>query len=285
MIRSVSRVLAGTVLAAAFSQAASASENFEDMAYVRQAVQEVLEKFKTGEPYRWSNPDTGNSGVIIAERTFYLDARTPCRDYRRTTEGWGGSKSEVRGTGCRTLQGWWKLNETTSVAPASEAPYKAERSGEAEAWAEASRVEEARRPAEARDEAPDEAPEETARAEPAKPRAAGKDSKYGRSGPPARGLPDRIPEGSKSAGDETASAEAGDGSEKMDPGAAAAESDSDGAGDAEAAKAEAAKADVAESIAEEIAEIAAAAGQTPPVPRPRPVTPTLASSLPTRSEE
>ncbi len=281
MIRTVSRILAGALLAATCTQAASASENFDDMAYVRQAVQEVLEKFKTGEPYEWSNPDTGNSGVIIAERTFYLDARTPCRDYRRTTVGWGGTSSEVTGTGCRTLQGWWKLNENTSATAPSEAPYEAERSAESGGSAPAGRVEEARKPPEPRDEVP----EATARSRPAKPKATGKEPKYGRSGPPARGLPERIPEGSKSADSADGSAESAEVSEKIDPGATAAEPAGSEAGEPEAAEAETAESEIAKAVAEDIAEIAAAAGQAPPVPRPRPVTPTLASSLPTRSEE
>ncbi len=276
MIRTISRVLAGTFLAAGWCQTVLASENFNDMAYVRQAVQEVLEKYKTGEPYEWSNPDTGNSGVIIAERTFYLDARTPCRDYRRTTVGWGGSSSEVTGTGCRTLQGWWKLNENTSAAAPSEAPYEAERSAEADDSREAGRVEEARKPPKTRDEVP----ETAAEPRPTKPKSARKDPRFGRSGPPARGLPERVPEGSKSAQSATGGADVPESSEKMDPTSAASEPASAEPGDRQATETEA-----AEDIAEDLDEFAAAAGQAPPVPRPRPVTPTLASSLPTRSEE
>ena len=261
MIRSLSRVLAGLILAASSSQTASAAEDFDDMSYVTAAIQHVLEKYKTGQAYEWSNPDTGNSGIIVAERTFYLDARTPCRDYRRTTEGWGGSRTEVTGTGCRTQEGWWKLNENRSRTARTEAPY------------EAGTREEARSAPETGDaERPSSAAPESDKGKPT----------FGRSGPPARGLPDRIPEGSTSAAESTSEdADSPAGSERMDPAEAGPEAPAAEAGDPDVAEAEAAE-DVPEA---DIAEIATAAGPTPPLPKPRPVTPRLASSLPTRSEE
>ena len=57
-----------------------------DEEYVKPLLNRVLETEKTGVELPWSNPDTGSSGIIVIERTFYRDPGTPCRDYRRTLE-------------------------------------------------------------------------------------------------------------------------------------------------------------------------------------------------------
>src|SRR5919106_6625918 len=57
-----------------------------DEEYVGPLVNQALETEKSGVEIPWSNPATGSSGMILIERTFYRDPRTPCRDYRRTLE-------------------------------------------------------------------------------------------------------------------------------------------------------------------------------------------------------
>ena len=44
-------------------------------------------------------------------RTYFLDPKTPCRDYTRTIESGAGEPVSVRGTGCREATGGWKLTE------------------------------------------------------------------------------------------------------------------------------------------------------------------------------
>lgn len=73
-------------------------------------VNKALEHQRTGVPYRWSNPRTGQSGTITVARTYRRGA-TPCRDYERTTERGGRLVTSVSGTGCRVSAGVWSLVE------------------------------------------------------------------------------------------------------------------------------------------------------------------------------
>ena len=72
-----------------------------DEEYVGPLVNQALESEKSRLEIPWHNPATGSSGMIMIERTFYRDPRTPCRDYRRTLERAGAPTVEVHGTGCR----------------------------------------------------------------------------------------------------------------------------------------------------------------------------------------
>jgi hypothetical protein len=91
-----------------------------DEEYVGPLISEALETQRTGVEVPWTNPATGSSGIIVVERTFYRDPRTPCRDYRRTLERAGGPTLTIAGAGCRTGSGRWSLDEE-SPAPATEA--------------------------------------------------------------------------------------------------------------------------------------------------------------------
>ncbi|HYZ25486.1 MAG TPA: RT0821/Lpp0805 family surface protein, partial [Geminicoccaceae bacterium] len=82
-----------------------------DEEYVGPLVNQALETEKSGVEIPWSNPATGSSGMILIERTFYRDPRTPCRDYRRTLERAGAPPVEIEGTGCRIRSGRWSLDE------------------------------------------------------------------------------------------------------------------------------------------------------------------------------
>ena len=111
------------------SHGASATSDFRDVALVSATISHVLERERTGVEVSWSNPDTGNAGSVVAERTYYIDGRTPCRDYRRTMRGSGGETLIVRGTGCRTAAGRWRLDEQSdsdvaaAPPPEPEVPY------------------------------------------------------------------------------------------------------------------------------------------------------------------
>ena len=82
-----------------------------DEEYVEPLLNQALETEKTGVELPWSNPDTGSSGIIVIERTFYRDPSTPCRDYRRTLERAGAPAVEIEGTGCRVGPSEWALDE------------------------------------------------------------------------------------------------------------------------------------------------------------------------------
>ena len=82
-----------------------AAQADEDEEYVGPLVNQALESEKSRLEIPWHNPATGSSGMIMIERTFYRDPRTPCRDYRRTLERAGAPTVEVHGTGCRIATG------------------------------------------------------------------------------------------------------------------------------------------------------------------------------------
>lgn len=118
-------VLGIATIAAAQDVAAQADADDE---YVGPLVNQALETEKSGVEIPWSNPATGSSGMILIERTFYRDPRTPCRDYRRTLEQAGAPTVEIQGTGCRIGAGRWSLDEeeprslARATAPAATGP-------------------------------------------------------------------------------------------------------------------------------------------------------------------
>ena len=88
-----------------------AQEDVEDKAHLEKRLGKILEFERTGAEIPWSNPKTGNSGSIQLKRTYFLDPKTPCRDYVRSVERGEGEPETIRGTGCREATGGWKLTE------------------------------------------------------------------------------------------------------------------------------------------------------------------------------
>jgi hypothetical protein len=88
-----------------------AEEAAQDRIYLEKRLSKILEFERTGAEIPWSNPETGNSGKIQLMRTYFLDPKTPCRDYLRSIEAGAGEPTTVRGTGCREATGGWKLTE------------------------------------------------------------------------------------------------------------------------------------------------------------------------------
>lgn len=97
-----------------------------DQAYVSVIINRVLETERALVEVPWANPETGNRGAIVIERTWYQAAERPCRDYRRTVER-PDATTTLRGTGCRLGPGLWAVDETepedwTRARPGSDAP-------------------------------------------------------------------------------------------------------------------------------------------------------------------
>jgi surface antigen len=61
-----------------------------------------------GEWVQWRNPQSGNSGSIIATREGYTNAGTYCREYRQTVTA-GGKTELAYGTACKQADGAWKI--------------------------------------------------------------------------------------------------------------------------------------------------------------------------------
>jgi hypothetical protein len=107
-------VLACILVAGAPQRLAAQADADED--YVGPLINQALETERTGVEIPWTNPATGSRGIIVIERTFYRDPRTPCRDYRRTIERAGARSVEIEGTGCRLGSGRWSLDEDETDA-------------------------------------------------------------------------------------------------------------------------------------------------------------------------
>jgi surface antigen len=96
-----------------------------DRDHVLPLLNRVLETERIDVEVPWSNPETGNRGTIVVERTFYLEPGKPCREYRRTVERAGAPELVIEGTGCRVGPEQWSLEEQEP------SPVRAERPGAA----------------------------------------------------------------------------------------------------------------------------------------------------------
>ncbi len=110
-------VVAALLLSPIGLRPALAAEDPRDRPYVLDQVNQALETQRTMVETRWSNPETGNGGIIVIDRTFYSDTGAPCRDYRRTLDRTGAPPLVTEGTGCRLGPARWEIDEKTS-APA-----------------------------------------------------------------------------------------------------------------------------------------------------------------------
>jgi len=90
-----------------------ASEDPRDRSYALDQVNQALETQRTMVETRWLNPETGNGGTIVVDRTFYRDTGEPCRDYRRTLDRSGAPPLVIEGTGCRLGPARWEIVEKT----------------------------------------------------------------------------------------------------------------------------------------------------------------------------
>ena len=80
-----------------------------DRIYAVKAQQSALETNKVGQSSSWTNPDSGNSGIIIPTRTIVQkQSGQPCREYQHTITI-GGKTEKAYGRACREADGSWKI--------------------------------------------------------------------------------------------------------------------------------------------------------------------------------
>ena len=92
---------------------ARSNDDIRDLPFVLDAVNDALETARTNVQVPWKNPATGNSGVIIVEKTFYSTPEMPCRQYRRTYNQPGKGEMMTRGTGWVRVQALRRLAAQT----------------------------------------------------------------------------------------------------------------------------------------------------------------------------
>lgn len=72
------------------------------------AEQQALERYPDGQYSRWENPNNGNYGYTVPERTYQTSSGY-CREYQ-TTIIVDGRPETGRGTACRLPDGTWRVN-------------------------------------------------------------------------------------------------------------------------------------------------------------------------------
>lgn len=117
--RRLAAYVLGLVVTGLAAAPAPLHANEQDRDFVQLQLNNILEFERTAQVIPWKNPDTGNRGVVLIERTYFFDPKTPCRDYMRTFEQ-DGKLLGLRGTGCREGAGRWRLTE--DEAPSEQVP-------------------------------------------------------------------------------------------------------------------------------------------------------------------
>lgn len=104
------------LVAASSEGRAATAGDARDQPYLSTIISQALETERTKVEIPWSNPETGNRGVMVIERTWYRDPQSPCRDYRWTLERGDRSTETISGTGCRIGPAVWRLDERPASA-------------------------------------------------------------------------------------------------------------------------------------------------------------------------
>lgn len=116
-VRLICLLLPGVVVIGASAEAHGATGGDpRDQPYLSTIVNQALETERTKVEIPWSNPETGNRGIIVIDRTWYRDPQSPCRDYRWTLERAGHPMETISGTGCRIGPAVWRLDEGSSAS-------------------------------------------------------------------------------------------------------------------------------------------------------------------------
>lgn len=80
----------------------------KDKQQMVQSSQNALESAPTGKAVGWSNPDSGNSGTTVVNKTYQASSGGYCREYTQTVRV-GGKVQQAYGTACRQPDGSWQV--------------------------------------------------------------------------------------------------------------------------------------------------------------------------------
>lgn len=106
----------GQMLATAFGAAAGGTAGYvagrrlsgSDRAEYERTKTEALEGARDGEVRSWSNPETGNGGMIRPVRSFAVGEERFCRDFRAAV-AFDKDVTSGTGTACRERGGPWMV--------------------------------------------------------------------------------------------------------------------------------------------------------------------------------
>ena len=98
---------AGALLGAYLGNEVGKSLDRADKQYMNNAVYEA-QSAPVGEPITWSNPESGNSGSVVATKDGYSASGSYCREFQQTVYI-GGQEQSAYGQACQQPDGSWKI--------------------------------------------------------------------------------------------------------------------------------------------------------------------------------
>lgn len=102
--------IGGALLGAALGNSLGQSLDRADMTYYNQTSQGALESGQPGQAFPWTNPQSGNSGVVTPGTYYQADNGQYCREFSQNITV-GGQTERAYGTACRQPDGTWKIVE------------------------------------------------------------------------------------------------------------------------------------------------------------------------------
>lgn len=98
----------GALLGAGIGHSIGSSLDRADMQYYQSASQRAFENNTAGQPLPWSNPQSGNSGVVIPQAPYKTSSGQYCREFQNKITV-GGKTETGYGTACRQPDGSWQI--------------------------------------------------------------------------------------------------------------------------------------------------------------------------------
>ncbi|MFQ6110434.1 MAG: RT0821/Lpp0805 family surface protein [Nitrospinota bacterium] len=100
--------IGGTLLGALIGSEIGKRLDQRDRRLMAQATQDALERSPSGKATTWKNPDTGNSGTVVAKPAVEKAGGGVCREFTQTITVEGKTET-AKGTACRQPDGTWKI--------------------------------------------------------------------------------------------------------------------------------------------------------------------------------
>ncbi len=96
-------VLIGTLVGSEIGKSLDSA----DRQHMSQATYDV-QSAPIGETVSWNNPESGNSGDVVATKDGYTESGKYCREYQQTIYV-GGREESAYGTACQQPDGSWEI--------------------------------------------------------------------------------------------------------------------------------------------------------------------------------
>ncbi len=101
-------IAAGATLGSLAGREFGSSLDRADLGYQNKTFNSAMENNKSGVISSWRNPDSGNAGAVIPNRTYVNNNGQNCREYTQTIKI-GGKVQEGFGKACRRSDGSWEI--------------------------------------------------------------------------------------------------------------------------------------------------------------------------------